>query len=61
MRLLMLFVITKKIKRLTEGAHQTSDDLIFANAAYFWHASLWRTTVHSRIWCQICLLLAECG
>ena len=27
------------MKRLTEGAHQTSDDLIVANAAYSWYAS----------------------
>ena len=24
------------MKRLTEGAHQTSDDLTVVNAAYFW-------------------------
>ena len=29
------------MKGLTEGAHQTSDDLTTANAAYSWHASFW--------------------
>ena len=33
------------MKSLTEGAHQTNDDLIIVNAAYSWHASFWRTTV----------------
>ena len=31
------------MKRLTEGAHQTSDDLTIANTAYFGPASFWYT------------------
>ena len=35
------------MKRLTERAHQIRGDLTVADAAYFWHASFWRITVHS--------------
>ena len=35
------------MKRLTEGVYQTIDDLIAANANYFWHALFWITTFHS--------------
>ena len=31
------------MKRLTEGEHLTSDDLIGANAAYSWHTLFQRT------------------
>ena len=37
------------MKWLTEEAHQTSDDLAVAYAAYSWYASFWKTTVHSGI------------
>ena len=44
MRHLVMFAITERcnirMKRLTEGAHQTSDDLTVANTAYSWHASM---------------------
>ena len=35
------------MKRLTEGTHQTSDDLTVANVEYSWHASFCQKTVHS--------------
>ena len=35
------------MKRLIEGAHQISDDLIVANTVYSWRNSFWRITVHS--------------
>ena len=35
------------MKRLTKGAHQTSDNLTVANAAYSWYALFWRTTIHN--------------
>ena len=34
------------MKRLTEGAHQTNDDLTIVNAAS-WCAAFWRTPVNS--------------
>ena len=33
--------------KLTERAHQTSDDLTVVNAVYSWHVLFWRTTVYS--------------
>ena len=35
------------MKKLIEGAHQTSDDLTVVNIANTWHVSFWRSTVHS--------------
>ena len=49
------------MKRLTEGAHQTSNDLTVASAAYSQHISFCRTTVHSNMKCQKYSLLAGWG
>ena len=46
------------MKWLTEGVHQTSDDLTVANTAYFWHTSFWRT-VDSNMKYQACSLFTE--
>ena len=58
----MLFAITKRsniMEKLTEGVHQTTDDL--AVAVYSRHSSFCRTTVYNSIQCQTCSLLAEFG
>ena len=46
------------MKSLSEGAHQTFDDVIVTNTVYSWHDSFWRTTVQNGIKSQIGSILA---